>query len=578
MTLPLLYQLQGASFQSLSALDFHAAILDNDNTGLNASQAQALGDQGKVLFAYISIGEAESYRDYWVDGNWSQNKPSFVLSSNPEWPDNYSVKFWDPGWQAIVYSRIDAVIAAGYDGMYLDVLDCYDRAQVQNAYTGPGDVRQAMLDFVLELSAHVKAINPDFKVIPQNALELLALNDNPSVPNTVYLNAIDGVGVEDLWYNNNQVSGWTSGDLDLLVNAVNADKFVLATAYPTQDAKQETYVNNAIAKGFIPFVANRELTGIIDPINWTIEARMAGHDIDVPWGSPISPPENGDPLILSNGGGDTAQLSIAENTSAVTTVDAIALNPSISYSILLPDGVNGAGADGDKFQIDAGSGALVFIAAPDFENPIDVGADNIYAVTVQATNSQGVSDTQTLTLTVTNAAGLNKTSNAATTLGTPENDVLTGGSGVNSLVGYGGNDVLSGKGGNDTLQGGDGDDRLIGGGGIDVLKGGGGIDTFVFTTVGEIGNSTAASGRELITDFEAGDKIDLSAIDANSLLSGNQAFTLAQAIAGAGQISATYDQAANQTVISGSINAGVAPEFRLALTGQHTITSADFIP
>ena len=284
--LPFLYQLQNASFGSLSAQSFEAAVVDMDESGLTQSQIHALHDQGKILFTYLSIGEAEDYRDYWIDGNWNSNKPSFVLGENPDWEGNFSVKFWDPAWQALMFARVDDAIAHGYDGMYLDIVDAYEVDQVQDAYTGP-NIRQAMIDFVVALSKHAKALDPDFKVIPQNAVGLLALNEsNPSVPNTAYLNAIDGIGVEDLWYDGNSTSSWTSGDLEFLQNAIDANKFVLATSYPTDPAKQEDFVNKAIAAGFVPFVADRDLTGKIAAIDLTIEGRLVGHDIDTPWDDP----------------------------------------------------------------------------------------------------------------------------------------------------------------------------------------------------------------------------------------------------------------------------------------------------
>ena len=101
------------------------------------------------------------------------------------------------------------------------------------------------------------------------------------------------------------------------------------------------------------------------------------------------------PVITSNGGGATASVSIAENTTAVTDVNATdADNDTLTYSI-------SGGADSALFQIDATTGVLSFIAAPDFEAPTDAGANNIYDVEVSA--SDGLhSDTQSLAVTVTN--------------------------------------------------------------------------------------------------------------------------------------------------------------------------------
>ena len=80
------------------------------------------------------------------------------------------------------------------------------------------------------------------------------------------------------------------------------------------------------------------------------------------------PEANNAPIITSNGGGNTASVSIAENTTAVTTVTATDpdVGQTLSYSI-------SGGADESKFTIDPTTGALSFITAPDFEPPTDTG-------------------------------------------------------------------------------------------------------------------------------------------------------------------------------------------------------------
>ena len=290
MAIPYLYQLQNASYTSLSNTDFSIAVVDMDDAALSKDQVTQLQTQDKTLFTYISIGEAEDYRDYWIDNGWSSSKPAFLLGENPDWEGNYLVKFWDPAWQNVMFSRVEEAINLGYDGMYLDIVDGYQVQQVINAYTGD-DIRQDMIDFVVALSQHAKSINPDFKVIPQNAVGLLGLTeDNPNIPNTTYLNAIDGLGVEDLWFNDNSISDWTQGDLEFIQNALNADKFVLATSYPTQDAKQVTFIDNALAEGLIPFVGNRDLNGLIDSQNLDILAKMEGLDINLPGDTTTPPP------------------------------------------------------------------------------------------------------------------------------------------------------------------------------------------------------------------------------------------------------------------------------------------------
>jgi hypothetical protein len=100
----------------------------------------------------------------------------------------------------------------------------------------------------------------------------------------------------------------------------------------------------------------------------------------------------GQPVITSNGGGDTATVTLNENTIAVTTV--VATPPeSLAYAIV-------GGADAARFAIDPASGVLSFIIPPDVEAPSDVGGDNSYEVTVRA--STGVLfDEQAITVEVT---------------------------------------------------------------------------------------------------------------------------------------------------------------------------------
>jgi Ca2+-binding RTX toxin-like protein len=116
---------------------------------------------------------------------------------------------------------------------------------------------------------------------------------------------------------------------------------------------------------------------------------------------------------------------------------------------------------------------------------------------------------------------------------------LSGQAGNDTLYGWGGNDLLLGDSGNDSLYGGDGDDNLnggseadllVGGMGRDIQTGGTGNDVFRFLSVAE---SPAGAMRDVITDFNGlgfapGDRIDLSAIDANLALPGDQAFAAAQ--------------------------------------------------
>jgi Ca2+-binding RTX toxin-like protein len=307
---------------------------------------------------------------------------------------------------------------------------------------------------------------------------------------------------------------------------------------------------------------------------------------------------NVDPVLTSFGGATTGSLSIAENGTALTTITATDANTiwgdSIKYSIQ-------AGGDGGNFTIDATTGVLKFITAPDYEAPTDANRDNIYAVTVVATDARGAIDTQTLSIGVTDVVGITKTGTifADTMNGTSEQDVLDGSWGNDVLNGLGGNDRLTGGLGNDTLNGGAGNDTLIGGDGKDILNGGDGDDILIGgddmdTMTGGAGkdifrfeakgDSVAGSARDVITDFLGGtDKIDLSAIDANTSLfaRGDQAFTFigqGARFTAAAQLRYSYQVIGGKeyTIVEGNTDAGSTADFSVALLGHHNLTANDF--
>ena len=102
---------------------------------------------------------------------------------------------------------------------------------------------------------------------------------------------------------------------------------------------------------------------------------------------------NQDPTITSDGGGSTASINVAENNTTVTTVtasDGDGDTPTFTIT---------GGADQGLFSVDFNSGVLTFDTAPDFEAP--VGGDNSYEVIVTASDGNGGTDDQTITVTVT---------------------------------------------------------------------------------------------------------------------------------------------------------------------------------
>jgi Ca2+-binding RTX toxin-like protein len=209
------------------------------------------------------------------------------------------------------------------------------------------------------------------------------------------------------------------------------------------------------------------------------------------------------------------------------------------------------------------------------------GVPQLDALVQVAGTLEGIVETAAQTLTELNGAirDVNDirvgTSGADTIDGWLGNDQLDGGSGNDRLSGGTGDDLLKGSAGNDDLKGGLGNDILVGGAGTDTMTGGGGADTFVFTTASE---SAVGTGRDVITDFRhaEGDKIDLSAIDANTTLLafGNQAFTYIG--------NQAFHHAAGELrfadgIVSGDTNGDGKADFEIHIQTHGTLVAADFV-
>ncbi len=119
---------------------------------------------------------------------------------------------------------------------------------------------------------------------------------------------------------------------------------------------------------------------------------------------------------------------------------------------------------------------------------------------------------------------------------------------------------------------------MVGGVGKDQLAGGLGADQFVFTN--RLDSGAGAAGRDIITDFNRaqGDKIDLSAIDANLRLAGNQAFEFVgtDGFSGsAGELG--YQQANGTTLIFADMDGDRRADFSIELSRQIILGENDFL-
>jgi Ca2+-binding RTX toxin-like protein len=234
------------------------------------------------------------------------------------------------------------------------------------------------------------------------------------------------------------------------------------------------------------------------------------------------------------------------------------------------DGKGGAdimvgGTGDDSYYVDNAGDIVTELAGEGFDTVTTSLAkytlgDNIEALTFTSTG-----------LVVGTGNGLDNVITATASSGA----TLNGLDGNDTLTGAGGADFLYGGSGDDTLQGNGGADTLVGGAGADILTGGLGADKFVLQ---DVGDSTVAK-FDTITDFShaQGDYIDLTVIDANSLIAGNQAFAFMGTAAfdnHAGEI--RYEVVGGNAMVYGDTNGDGIADFAIRLMGVSTLVAADF--
>ena len=136
---------------------------------------------------------------------------------------------------------------------------------------------------------------------------------------------------------------------------------------------------------------------------------------------------------------------------------------------------------------------------------------------------------------------------------------------------YGGFMIITGNSLNNVIIGNNGFNVIDGRGGADTLYGGAFADQFVFSDV----SHSAAGARDEIMDFSSADHdyIDLSLIDANTALMGDQAFTF--------HGSAAFSGVAGQlrvagVFVEGDVNGDAVADFVLAVFGS-TPVETDFV-
>ena len=284
------YQLQGPDVRTLAASPYDVLVIDYSRDGsqdaaFTASDLAILKKKPdgsrRVVLSYMSIGEAEESRFYWNPA-WihkggrrvaiAPGAPKWLDSQNGEgWLDNFKVKYWDPDWQSVIIGPgmfLDRIIAAGFDGVYLDIIDGFEFFETRDRRKS---ARQDMITFVERIAKTARLKRPDFLIVPQNGEELLQ--------SSAYRAVVSAIGKEDIFYDQKKgvdINTRCTVDKrpDKMIRDVGEDLklglddqiTVLSVEYLRDDTRNVAEIPEAekiIRKsGYIPYFADRKLRAL----------------------------------------------------------------------------------------------------------------------------------------------------------------------------------------------------------------------------------------------------------------------------------------------------------------------------
>jgi cysteinyl-tRNA synthetase len=269
------YQLQGVNISQIASdTTFKLVVIDYSSNGTDENkftpkEIEQIKSSGKKVIAYISIGEAENYRYYWNNA-WDKTLPIWIDAVNTGLPGNYNVKFWYPAWQKIIFAYTDTIIKQGFDGIYMDLIDSYYYWMVENSQQPLADT--LMIQFVKNIRHHVDSVtgNQNFIMIPQNAEEIINSANVSASQKTAYLDAVNAIGVEDIFYygtqnENNQFNPDTFRIRQLLQWQAN-NKQIFSIDYLSQPLLINQYAVGAHSYNFVPYACVRELDQLCEGI------------------------------------------------------------------------------------------------------------------------------------------------------------------------------------------------------------------------------------------------------------------------------------------------------------------------
>ena len=239
----------------IAGTDADLAVVDLSRDGagdyFTRAEIEAVRKTGKIVLAYFEIAAIEEYRPEW-------GLVADDLKAGPVdgWPREQYVRFWDERWWPIVRGRVDRALDVGFDGAYLDMVTTYE--EIRKSGLGSEERARRMVALIARISVYAKGKRPEFKIVPQNCPELYTWSYWTPKPNQRYIDAIDGLGLESVFYQPHDKpanADWCGENRRNALAVRKAGKIVLGVDYATKQESISDAYKRQRALGFVPFVS-----------------------------------------------------------------------------------------------------------------------------------------------------------------------------------------------------------------------------------------------------------------------------------------------------------------------------------
>lgn len=211
-----------------------------------------------ISIAYVSVGEAESYRTYWES---IKDKP-WVLMENPNWKENYLVDMRAEEWQDVLLNQvIPDIVEKGHQGLFLDTIDT-----ASSLFADDPELYPKMLEAPKSIIQKIRKKYPKLLLIPNNGLDLF----------DSFATNVDAIFVEDVYSMPNFETGGyeaiAKSETDLKIKKIkNLQKKyqrpVFVVDYVSESDQGAVMQLSAKIKknGFKPYIAEKELSRVYNP-------------------------------------------------------------------------------------------------------------------------------------------------------------------------------------------------------------------------------------------------------------------------------------------------------------------------